>query len=309
MGKRLQYFTKNPIWEIFSTFVMMNKVKALIPNLLTAGNLLGGVLAIIFALTGRLEWAPYCIFISAILDFFDGFVARLLKVQSELGKQLDSLADMVTFGVAPGVIVYQLIKLSVISVTYGGVYNNHDCNPVWHLNPDQSYGMTNGCEMLQWPEFTDTNILLYQYLPWLALLIPVMSMFRLAKFNLDTRQSDSFIGLPTPANTLFFAVAPLLIFKTAERLTAKDWILDTTFLNPWFLGISIIVMSCLLVAELPLFALKFKSFNWKGNEIRYIFLTLAVVLLATLHWLAIPILIILYILLSVIQNILLRQRP
>jgi CDP-diacylglycerol---serine O-phosphatidyltransferase len=276
----------------------MAKVKALIPNLITAGNLLGGVLAIIFALTGRLEWAPYCIFISAILDFLDGFAARLLKVQSELGKQLDSLADMVTFGVAPGVMVFMMIKIALLRLTMEG-------QMIWAATFQDIqylalYANANTLPANIINEFTAPAFQL-NYLPYIALLIPVMSMFRLAKFNLDARQSDSFIGLPTPANTLFFAVFPLLIMN---RPSSPYLTFELIVLNPWFLVISTIVMSILLVAELPLFALKFKSFSWKGNGIRYIFLTLAVVMLATLHWLAIPILIILYILLSVIQNLL-----
>lgn len=239
----------------------MSKIKAQIPNLLTAGNLVGGIMAIIFSLTGRLEWAPYCIFVSAILDFLDGFVARLLKVQSELGKQLDSLADMVTFGVAPGIIVFHLLAIA-------GSYK------VW------------------------------EYLPFAAFIIPVMSMFRLAKFNLDTRQTDSFIGLPTPANTLFFASLPLILssYSGATENQFQSFIVDV-ILNPVFLISSTLIMSFMLVAELPLFALKFKSFGWKGNEIRYIFLTLSATMLATLHWLGLPLIIILYLLLSLIQNL------
>jgi CDP-diacylglycerol--serine O-phosphatidyltransferase len=140
-------------------FVVM-VIRRLIPNLLTAGNLIGGILAIIFALTGDLELAPYCILAAALFDFLDGFVARLLKVQSELGKQLDSLADMVTFGVAPGILMLMILNRSLSSI-----------------NPD------------------------YVFLSWFALIIPVFALFRLAKFNLDARQSDSFIGLPTPAMT------------------------------------------------------------------------------------------------------------
>jgi CDP-diacylglycerol--serine O-phosphatidyltransferase len=283
----------------------MSKMKALIPNLLTAGNLVGGVLAIIFSLTGRLEWAPYCIFISAFLDFFDGFAARLLKVQSELGKQLDSLADMVTFGVAPGVMMFVLMKSSFLNQYL--MYN-----PIFE-GPSLGYNGTlmSKSDIIRYFAIknpTDPDWLLsfnfcYNFLPYLVILIPVMSMFRLAKFNLDTRQTDSFIGLPTPANTLFFASLPLILIQYSGVLSGPRLVVSELILNPWFLLISSIIMSFLLVAELPLFALKFKSFGFKGNEIRYIFLTLAVILLATLWWLAIPLIIILYILLSLIQNL------
>ena len=162
----------------------MNKIKRLIPNLLTAGNLVGGILAIIFALTGRIDLAPWCIFASAIFDFLDGFAARLLKVQNELGKQLDSLADMVTFGVAPGVIVLLMLNYEIVGID-DKFFSVFGVNFVFDENPYPIH--------------------------FIALLIPVFALFRLAKFNLDTRQTSSFIGLPTPAMTLFFAAIPLLV--------------------------------------------------------------------------------------------------
>lgn len=259
----------------------MNALKRMIPNLFTAGNLVGGILAIIFTLTGRIEIAPYCIFASAIFDFLDGFMARLLKVPSEMGKQLDSLADMVTFGVAPGIMVYAMI----------GKYNN-----VSFYHQDflpSSWSLPFYIEILKYSAF----------------LIPVFALFRLAKFNLDTRQSDSFIGLPTPAMTLFFAVMPLLLHNAIDNLKQgenilenREFIMINLILNPWFLSISALIMSILMVVELPLFALKFKHFKWKGNEIRFIFLTCCVAMLATLFFWALPLIIILYVLLSIINN-------
>lgn len=280
----------------------MHKLKAQIPNLLTAGNLVAGVVAIIFALTGKLQYAPYCIFIGAFFDFFDGFAARLLKVKSELGKQLDSLADMVTFGVAPGIIVFQWLKVALLNEYTGGLVNE---SSFWAL-----YGASSIDKVIAhgpYAQILETGISpapsIYFWLPFVALLIPVMSMFRLAKFNLDTRQTDSFIGVPTPANTLFFASFPLIFQQNLIPEDAlRTAILDAVILNPWVVILLVGLMSFLLVAELPLFALKFKTFGWNGNQIRYIFLTLAVILLATLHWLALPLIIILYILLSVIQN-------
>lgn len=280
--------------------------KRLIPHLFTAGNLIGGVLAIIFALTGRLEWAPYCIFISAFLDFFDGFAARLLKVPSELGKQLDSLADMVTFGVAPGVIVFVMADIPNILFHDSVLLNNLEVifSPTdSHIHSIEGIEIRINEILNQTSSFELALQGYWSVLPFIAFIIPVMSMFRLAKFNLDTRQTDSFIGLPTPANTLFFASFPLILIQLKGSTSGwKIWISDL-ILNPWFLIIAAVIMSILLVAELPLFALKFKSFGWNGNEIRYIFLTLCAVMLATLWWLAIPLIIILYILLSLIQNL------
>lgn len=242
----------------------MTKVKRLIPNLLTAGNLIGGVLAIIFTLTGHIVWAPYCILMSAIFDFFDGFAARLLKVQNEMGKQLDSLADMVTFGVAPGLMVFVLMN----SVNKRLEFNISEPN-LWS---------------------------------YFALIIPVFALFRLAKFNIDTRQTSSFIGLPTPAMTLFFAMFPLLILEASQtdvewKLMAAQWLV-----NPIFLAVSALIFSVLMVSEWPLFALKFKSFKWKGNEVRFVFLGLSLILFIGLLFWSVPLIIILYLILSIINN-------
>ncbi|MGV6862722.1 MAG: CDP-alcohol phosphatidyltransferase family protein [Putridiphycobacter sp.] len=256
----------------------MNSIKRLIPNLLTAGNLVGGILAIIFALTGRIDLAPWCIFASAIFDFLDGFAARLLKVQNELGKQLDSLADMVTFGVAPGIIVYHLL--------------------LGRGNIDYINLMTNKGKGLE-EELLKSVI---DWLPYVAFIIPIFALFRLAKFNLDTRQSDAFIGLPTPAMTLFFAVIPLLV----SNGISSDVIWQNEFakllIHPVFLVVSSVIMSVLMVVELPLFALKFKGFGWKGNEIRYTFLTISLILFVILLFWSIPLIIILYLILSIITN-------
>ncbi|HIP35992.1 MAG TPA: CDP-diacylglycerol--serine O-phosphatidyltransferase [Crocinitomix sp.] len=257
-------------------------MKKTIPNLLTTGNLVGGILAIVLTLTGGIEYAPWCIFVSAIFDFLDGFVARLLKVQNELGKQLDSLADMVTFGVAPGIMMLTMIhinfqKNSIVSFVNGNLLRT--------ISKDYS-------QVQPWQE----------YLMYIALLIPIFALFRLAKFNLDTRQTSSFIGLPTPAMTLFFAVIPLLVINGYE--SEVDWkIKMASFLiNPLFLIISTIILSVLMVTELPLFALKFKGFKWEDNKIRYVFLTIGLILFATLLFWSIPIIIILYLILSLINN-------
>ena len=242
-------------------------IRRLIPNLLTAGNLIGGILAIILTLQGHINWAPYCILISALFDFLDGFVARLLKVQSELGKQLDSLADMVTFGVAPGIMMYVFIQHSL-----------------------QGHGLEN----MEW-------------LSYFGLIIPVFALFRLAKFNLDTRQSDSFIGLPTPAMTLFFAALPLMVNDAFHPITQWKIHFIAPLSHPTFLIPLILLISILMVVELPLFALKFKHFKFKENEIRYIFLTISIILLATLFVWALPIIILLYIILSVINNLTKKQ--
>ena len=276
----------------------MTKIKRLIPNLLTAGNLVGGILAIIFTLTGRIDLAPWCIFASAIFDFLDGFAARLLNVQNEIGKQLDSLADMVTFGVAPGIMVYAILKmgsdyLSLVKSDF----------PL----PTSYFGDIPNLENMVRESFVelfyDNESIITDNVPYIAFLIPVLALFRLAKFNLDTRQTSSFIGLPTPAMTLFFAVIPILVLSGTESEVEWQKMMSGVLINPLFLIISTLVMSIMMVVELPLFALKFKGFGWKTNEIRFIFLTMCIVMFATLLFWSIPLIIILYLVLSVINNV------
>jgi CDP-diacylglycerol---serine O-phosphatidyltransferase len=245
-------------------------IKKHIPNFLTCCNLICGCLGIIetfhfgFTFGGgypNLILASFLVFLACIFDFLDGFAARILKVQSPIGKELDSLADVVTFGVLPGFMIYVMISNSLM--------------PGWDST------------------IVGTKIAL------IALLIPIFSALRLAKFNVDTRQSESFIGVPTPANAILIASLPLIIVNNIS--------LSGIILNPYFLvGLSIL-MSYLLVAELPLFALKFKTFKWAGNEIRFVFLALSILLLAILKWLGIPIIIFLYIILSVINNVISKK--
>lgn len=279
----------------------MKSIKQLIPNLLTAGNLIGGIFAILFTLTGNIEIAPLFIFASAILDFLDGFVARLLKVQSEMGKQLDSLADMVTFGVAPGLMVF---------VMMGGM--------MWFDFGAYTENVIIGGEIIEQNSdisVTTASLGYLKFLPFIALLIPVFALLRLAKFNIDTRQSDSFIGLPTPAMTLFFAVLPVLIYDThvgvlENSIHPSSWkmVIAQELENPFLLAFLSLFFSILMVIELPLFALKFKHFKWKGNEIRFIFLTITVILLATLFLWAIPMIVILYVILSLIITLIRKAK-
>ncbi|MDD4921319.1 MAG: CDP-diacylglycerol--serine O-phosphatidyltransferase [Bacteroidales bacterium] len=191
-----------------------------IPNAITCLNLLSGCIAIVFAFQGTYLTAAWLIALAAVFDFLDGFAARLLKAYSPLGKELDSLADMVSFGVAPGMMIYGFIS-------------------------DSSFSTNNS-----------------EYLAYFAFLIPVFSALRLANFNLDERQATSFIGLPTPANALFWA------FGIAGSF---DYILDTTF-DPFIIVTVTIFFSWLLVSNLPMFSLKFKHYKWRGNRLRYYFL-------------------------------------
>ncbi|MCW3076715.1 MAG: phosphatidylserine synthase [Bacteroidetes bacterium] len=248
-------------------------VKRNIPNAITCGNLLCGCLAIVKCLEGDLLWASYLVGIAAVLDFLDGFAARMLRVTSAIGKDLDSLADMVTFGVVPGLIMFKLICNAAQLKANSGVESAH------LLDPASPY-----------------------YLSYIAFLVPVFSAIRLAKFNNDTRQSESFIGLPTPANGILICSFPLII----------EYSHSIFFMNTVYHPMVLIFISCflsyLLVAEIPLFSLKFKNFKWRGNEIRFIFLIWSCLLLAILHFIGIPVAILSYILFSFSSLLLLRKR-
>jgi CDP-diacylglycerol--serine O-phosphatidyltransferase len=235
-------------------------MKKHIPNFLTLMNLLCGCIALDYAFSGELEYVAYFVFVALVFDFLDGMVARLLHVHSEIGKQLDSLADVVSFGVLPGVIAFKLMDSAL-----GRVY----------------------------PEFHDDFLRGPLYL--ITFIIPLFSALRLAKFNIDTRQSESFIGMPTPANTTLWVSLPLILLH-------DNYNLSSIILNPIFLLILILLTSYLLVAEIPLFALKFKSMKWADNKIRFIFLGISAILIPIFLFTAIPIIIFLYIILSLLNN-------
>ena len=231
-------------------------MKKHIPNAITCLNLFSGCLALYFAFKGELVITAYLVGLAAVFDFLDGMVARLIGAYSEIGKQLDSLADVVSFGVVPGAILFILLQRA--DASFFGI-------------PAESFAL-------------------------FGFLVTIFSALRLAKFNIDTRQTDSFIGLPTPACTLLVASLPLIL-ETTDGLLAYEIIL-----NPVVLVTLTVILSYLLVAELPLFALKFKNFTWQDNAIRFVFLGLSVLLVVLLQYAAIPFIILLYVLLSVIKR-------
>ena len=236
-----------------------------IPNIITSLNLLCGCVAIMFAVSGDLVSASFFAFAGIFLDFFDGLAARVLNAQSQVGLQLDSLADVVTSGVLPGIVMVQLLSeaLTGTSLDISAIFSS-----------------------------TSNNTSIESYLPFIGLLIAVASGYRLAKFNVDTRQTTSFIGLPVPANTLLILSLPLIIsFQASQQITEL-------ILTPWFLIIITLVSCVLLNAEIPLFGLKFKTWNFKDNAVRYLFLISSILLLVVLKFIAIPIIIFLYILVS-----------
>lgn len=232
-------------------------MKKSIPNIITSSNLFSGCISVVFAFQGLLAEASLLILVGAFLDFFDGLSARLLKVSSPIGKELDSLADVITFGFAPSVIVYQVLI---------------------DLFPEQPL------------------------IPYLAFIIAVFSAYRLAKFNIDERQTSSFIGVPTPANALFWLSIPLIEWQGNYFSSDLAISIHEIMTNPVFIVINILVWSLLLISEIPLFALKFKNFNWKENQVKFIFIGISILLFVLFYFIAIPIILILYIILSVITN-------
>ena len=242
-------------------------IKKHIPNFVTLLNLFSGCIAVIFAVYGNFIIAAIFVFTGIFFDFFDGLLARKLNVQSPLGIQLDSLADLVTSGVVPGIIIFKLISLTVDAPDFASY--NDSWNSVFH-----------------WQGFK------LSVLPLIGFLIPLASAYRLAKFNLDEDQQTYFKGLPVPANTLFILSFPLILeFQNND-------IMNSIIINKWFLIGITLVSSYLLNSKIKLFALKFKEWSFRANTMRYIFLVLSIVTLIIFQFVAIPLIIVLYIVLS-----------
>jgi CDP-diacylglycerol---serine O-phosphatidyltransferase len=245
-----------------------------IPNIFTLLNLFFGCLAIVFTLQNgiiitldadgtqlldmpeKIWMASLFIGIAAVVDFLDGFVARLFKATSEMGKQLDSLADVVSFGVAPGIIIYQFLRLSFAQ------------------------------------DVTGVDVSLLWLLP--AFILPCAAAWRLARFNLDTSQSVSFKGMPVPAAGIFVASLPLIYWNVNE-----EWA-QSLLLNKWFLYAVVVILSWLMVSKLPLMALKFTNFGLKDNLPKYLLVVITIVAFVLLKWLAIPLVVLTYVLISLL---------
>ncbi len=226
-----------------------------LPNVITLLNLLFGCMAVVAVFNAKLELAAVFVLLSLLADFLDGFVARALKANSDIGKQLDSLADMVSFGLVPGIVLYT----------------------VFYMGSSASDA--------------DENLLLAGR--YFMLLVTLFSALRLAKFNIDARQTSYFIGLPTPANTLMIMSFPLILSHDEFGLSALIY-------HPVFLLGFSMISAWLLIAEIPLFALKFKTFNFKNNKGPYLLLGISVLLLITCRYAAPPLIIFFYVILSLI---------
>lgn len=228
-----------------------------IPNLITLGNLFCGTIATIYAVEGAFFQAGLFVVFGIFLDFFDGFIARILNVTGELGKQLDSLADMVTSGLVPGIIMFNLLtkNQNILDLSLSSVL-----------------------------------------VPFFGLVLTLGACYRLAKFNIDTRQLNSFIGLPTPAMSLFVISLPLI-----QQSSEIEFIQNLISNNYFLFGIALL-LTYLMNAELPLFSLKFKEYSVKNNAVKYLFLLISLLLIFCLDYLSIPLIVLLYVLLSMIIN-------
>ena len=236
-----------------------------VPNAITSMNLVCGSLSVFFAVDGQLGLAAIFIFAAAIFDFLDGFAARLLKAYSAIGKELDSLADLVSFGLAPAAIVFTMLELTL----FGQNQHIQDIDANWS----------------QWITLLT------------SLAIPVAGAFRLAKFNTDDRQSEQFLGMPIPANAIFFASLALML------VLGNQSIAEPIILNKYTLLASIFTCSFLMVSELPMFNLKFKNLKLKENALRYVFLGVTLLMLVFLQIYALPLIIIWYVILSGISHL------
>ena len=230
-------------------------IKKHIPNTITCCNLLSGCVSILFLCHDHVLWASAMIFVAAVFDFFDGFAARALDAKSPIGGELDSLSDVVSFGVAPSFIVAWFLSKSGIT---------------WWVH--------------------DFNIF-----PVLAFVLAAFAAVRLAKFNIDTRQSSSFIGLPVPAVGLFIASLPFMLFNIGN-----DTVIYQIVTNPYFLLAMVAIYSWLMISEVPFFSFKIKSLRFKENILRYFVVIFAITAVVILHWVALPFIFLFYILLSVI---------
>lgn len=232
-----------------------------IPNVITLLNLLTGCISIVCVFNNKLIAGAILVFVAGLFDFLDGLAARLFKSYSELGKQLDSLADVVSFGVAPSVVLYQLLLVSFYTV------NEQDIKHAGIL-----------------------EVLIIHS----AFLIALFSALRLAKFNIDNRQSDSFIGVPTPANAFLIASLPFIL---------KDYpVISSYIIQPYILLPLVVLLSWLLISEIPLISLKFSNYKWNTNKYRYVLLAISGILIAIFQISAFPLIFILYIIISIIEN-------
>jgi len=240
-------------------------MKKHIPNSITLLNLFSGCIAVVMALQGHLVVSAWLIGLAALFDFLDGMAARLLKVKSPIGKELDSLADVVSFGLVPGAILYMLIGNNI-----------------------KEY-------------FSDEMVLVVA--PFAGFIITFFSALRLAKFNTDQRQEDAFYGLPTPANAMLIGSFPLILQQQDTLAGLHTGFIHVALVNPFVLILMVVLLSWLLVADIRLLSLKFKSTSWHENQARYLLIILAFLWLLLFQFAGIPMIIFSYLVISVMMKV------
>jgi len=239
-------------------------MKKHIPNAITLLNMFCGCIAVVYAFEGRLYISGWLIFLAAILDFLDGFFARALQVQSKTGKELDSFADLISFGFAPAIILYSLISKGLSTVEDREIFTI--------------------------------------VMPFVAFLITLCSAIRLAKFNTDTRSRNNFYGLPTPANAILIGSLPLILVQDSALSGISFVFLHPLIRNPLFLIILTFLLSMLLISNIRLLSLKFHSYSWSDNKVQYLFLATSIILLIIFFYIGIPLLMMAYFMFSYIAG-------
>lgn len=284
-------------------------------NLLTVFNLMLGFFSIICALNGKLDWSCYALFIAMTCDFLDGFVARLLGVNGDFGKQLDSLADIVSFGIAPGMLMFVMIIIGIDMEGLGQIIqNDQNCSisanqfaqikiqewsDVFFYHPKDNFIMNNPCLYGINQNPYDASI---KYLPFISLIIPIFSILRLAKFNVDENQKDSFVGVPTPMSTFFFTFFPIYFVFHFTEFTSNSSFIFTLF-DCYSLSAISIFVALLMMAPITLIALKFKSLKINENVFRYSLVGLSLISIPIFKLWSIPFILILYLGLSIVQRL------
>ena len=264
-------------------------------NIITSCNLICGLLSITFCFSGQLDWAVYAIFLGALFDFADGFVARKLKLESKMGMHLDSLSDLITFGVAPGFLMFFMI---LIGIEQPFLLENFDAK-VGNVNYEHYYIFN---QLIHWVQaffydFPNNFNASIKFLPFIALIVPFFSLFRLAHFNVDSKQSKDFVGIPTPLNAIMLCFFPLYFH---ERM--MSWNEEAAFVHFIFdcytMAAICIVFSFALISPLPLMSLKLEGTSRNENILKITLIIVSLITILVLKVLAIPIIITLYFIIS-----------
>jgi CDP-diacylglycerol--serine O-phosphatidyltransferase len=260
-------------------------------NILTSCNLVCGLISITFCFAGQLDLAAYCIFLGALFDFADGFVARSLKLESKMGKELDSLSDLITFGAAPGFLMFFMI---LIGIEQPFLLENFDKRAA-NIHYENYYVFNQFIHWVQafFYDFPNNFNASIKYLPFAAFSIPFLSLFRLAHFNVDTKQSKNFIGVPTPLNAIIICFFPLYFQENMMNWNTQVELIHILF-DCYALAIICVLLSIALIAPIPLMSMKLEGGNKIENKLKIALIVISVITIIVFKVLAIPIIITLY---------------